>query len=319
MFKLADDFGAPGIPYRDAFNNTLIDVMKENDKVYMLEADLGGASGTLKIQKEMPDRFVEMGISEQDMMGTAAGMSSEGLVPFVHTFGPFATRRAFDQVYLSGGYAHNTINIWGSDPGFTVGANGGTHTTWEDMALMRTIPGAVVCDAADPVQMAWIVREFAKTPGINYVRAGRKASFKVYAEDSTFELGRGNVIKQGTDVLIVSQGQLLKDAMEAAESLDAQGHSTEVIDMFCVKPLDVDLLLSEAKGKKAVVTFENHGVIGGLGDACASALMEAGVSVPFRRHGVTERFGQVGTMDWLQKEFKLTAADLEETVKALLA
>jgi transketolase len=319
MFKLADDFGAPGIPYRDAFNNTLIDVMKENDKVYMLEADLGGASGTLKIQKEMPDRFVEMGISEQDMMGTAAGMSSEGLAPFVHTFGPFATRRAFDQVYLSGGYAHNTINIWGSDPGFTVGANGGTHTTWEDMALMRTIPGAVVCDAADPVQMAWIVREFAKTPGINYVRAGRKASFKVYAEDSTFELGRGNVIKQGTDVLIVSQGQLLKDAMEAAESLDAQGHSTEVIDMFCVKPLDVDLLLSEAKGKKAVVTFENHGVIGGLGDACASALMEAGVSVPFRRHGVTERFGQVGTMDWLQKEFKLTAADLEETVKALLA
>ncbi|MCH4083146.1 MAG: alpha-ketoacid dehydrogenase subunit beta [Olsenella sp.] len=319
MFKLADDFGTPGTPYRDAFNNTLIDVMKENDKVYMLEADLGGASGTLKIQKEMPDRFVEMGISEQDMMGTAAGMSSEGLVPFVHTFGPFATRRAFDQVYLSGGYAHNTINIWGSDPGFTVGANGGTHTTWEDMALMRTILGAVVCDAADPVQMAWIVREFAKTPGINYVRAGRKASFKVYAEGSTFELGRGNVIKQGTDVLIVSQGQLLKDAMEAAESLDAQGHSTEVIDMFCVKPLDVDLLLSEAKGKKAVVTFENHGVIGGLGDACASALMEAGVSVPFKRHGVTERFGQVGTMDWLQKEFKLTAADLEETVKALLA
>ncbi|MGN0076060.1 MAG: transketolase family protein [Parafannyhessea sp.] len=319
MFKLADDFGAPGTPYRDAFNNTLIDVMKENDKVYMLEADLGGASGTLKIQKEMPDRFVEMGISEQDMMGTAAGMSSEGLVPFVHTFGPFATRRAFDQVYLSGGYAHNTINIWGSDPGFTVGANGGTHTTWEDMALMRTIPGAVVCDAADSVQMAWIVREFAKTPGINYVRAGRKASFNVYAEGSTFELGRGNVIKQGTDVLIVSQGQLLKDAMEAAKSLDAQGHSTEVIDMFCVKPLDVDLLLSEAKGKKAVVTFENHGVIGGLGDACASALMEAGVSVPFKRHGVTERFGQVGTMDWLQKEFKLTAADLEQTVKALLA
>lgn len=319
MFKLAEDFGAAGTPYRDAFNNALIDVIKNDDRVYMLEADLGGASGTLKIQKECPGHFVEMGISEQDMMGTAAGMSSEGLIPFVHTFGPFATRRAFDQVYLSGGYAHNTINIWGSDPGFTVGANGGTHTTWEDMALMRTIPGAVVCDAADPVQMAWIVREFAKTPGINYVRAGRKASYKVYAEGSTFELGKGNVIKQGSDVLVVSQGQLLKDAMEAAKSLDEQGISTEVIDMFCVKPLDVDLLLSEAAGKRAVVTFENHGVIGGLGDACASALMEAGVSVPFKRHGVVESFGQVGTMDWLQKEFKLTAADLEQTVKALLA
>ena len=232
MFKLAEDFGAAGTPYRDAFNNTLIDVIKNDDRVYMLEADLGGASGTLKIQKECSGHFVEMGISEQDMMGTAAGMSSEGLIPFVHTFGPFATRRAFDQVYLSGGYAHNTINIWGSDPGFTVGANGGTHTTWEDMALMRTIPGAVVCDAADPVQMAWIIREFAKTPGINYVRAGRKASYKVYAEGSTFELGKGNVIKQGSDVLVVSQGQLLKDAMEAAKSLDEQGISTEVIDMF---------------------------------------------------------------------------------------
>ena len=141
----------------------------------------------------------------------------------------------------------------------------------------------------------------------------------MYAEGSSFELGKGNVIKLGTDVLVVSQGQLLKDAMEAAKSLDEQGISTEVIDMFCVKPLDVDLLLSEAAGKKAVVTFENHGVIGGLGDACASALMEAGVSVPFKRHGVVESFGQVGTMDWLQKEFKLTAADLEQTVKALLA
>ncbi len=258
MFKLAEDFGAAGTPYRDAFNNTLIDVIKNDDRVYMLEADLGGASGTLKIQKECPGHFVEMGISEQDMMGTAAGMSSEGLVPFVHTFGPFATRRAFDQVYLSGGYAHNTINIWGSDPGFTVGANGGTHTTWEDMALMRTIPGAVVCDAADPVQMAWIVREFAKTPGINYVRAGRKASFKVYAEGSTFELGKGNVIKQGTDVLVVSQGQLLKDAMEAAKSLDEQGISTEVIDMFCVKPLDVDLRGCRQEGRRHVREPRRH-------------------------------------------------------------
>ena len=319
MFQLSKDFGAAGTPYRDAFCNTLIDMMKSDDRVYMLEADLGGASGTLKIQKALPDRFIEMGISEANMMGTAAGMSSEGLIPFVHTFGPFATRRAFDQVYLSGAYAHNTINIWGSDPGFTVGANGGTHTTWEDVALMRTIPGAVVCDAADPVQFEWIIREFAKSSGIHYVRAGRKASWKVYEEGSTFEMGKGNVIRQGSDVLIIAAGQLVKDAMDAAEDLEKQGISAEVIDMFCIKPLDAELVLSEAAGKKAVVTFENHGVIGGLGDAVASTLTEAGVSVPFKRHGVVERFGQVGTADFLQKEFKLTATDLEKTVKGLLA
>ena len=319
MFKLAEDWGTAGRPYRDAIVDTLIDMMKDNKSIVMLEADLGGASGTLKIQRELPEQFFECGISEANMMGMAAGMSSEGLIPFTHTFGPFASRRCFDQVYLSGAYAHNTINIWGSDPGFTVGANGGTHTTWEDVALMRTIPGSVVVDGADPVQTEWVVREFAKTEGVHYLRTGRKSSYKIYEEGSTFELGKGNVVRQGSDVLIVTAGQLLKDALEAAESLEKQGISIEVIDMFCIKPLDAKLLLSESAGKKAVVTFENHGVIGGLGDACASALMEAGVSVPFKRHGVVESFGQVGTMDWLQKEFKLTAADLEQTVKALLA
>ena len=319
MFKLAEDWGTAGRPYRDAIVDTLIDMMKDNKSIVMLEADLGGASGTLKIQRELPEQFFECGISEANMMGMAAGMSSEGLIPFTHTFGPFASRRCFDQVYLSGAYAHNTINIWGSDPGFTVGANGGTHTTWEDVALMRTIPGSVVVDGADPVQTEWVVREFAKTEGVHCLPTGRKSSYKIYEEGSTFELGKGNVVRQGSDVLIVTAGQLLKDALEAAESLEKQGISTEVIDMFCIKPLDAKLLLSESAGKKAVVTFENHGVIGGLGDACASCLMEAGVSVPFKRHGVTESFGQVGTADWLQAEFKLTAADLEETVKALLA
>ena len=318
MFKLAEDWGAAGRPYRDAVVDTLIDMMTGDASIVMLEADLGGASGTLKIQKALPSQFIECGISEANMMGVAAGMSSEGFIPFVHTFGPFATRRAFDQVYLSGAYAHNTLNIWGSDPGFTVGANGGTHTTWEDVALMRTIPDAVVVDGADPVQTEWVVREFSKSRGIHYLRCGRKASYKVYEEGSTFELGKGNVIRRGTDVLIVTAGQLVKDALDSADGLEGQGISAEVIDMFCIKPLDIDLLVSESAGKRAVVTFENHGVIGGLGDACASALMEAGVAVPFKRHGVVESFGQVGTADWLQAAFKLTAADLEETVKSLL-
>jgi transketolase len=318
MYTVNKNWSRAGNAYRDVFVNTLLAMMDENKRIMMLEADLGGASGTLKIRDTKPDHFVECGISEADMMGVAAGMSSEGIIPFTHTFGPFATRRAFDQVYMSGAYARNTINIWGSDPGFTAGANGGTHTTWEDVALMRTIPGAIVCDAADSVQFAWILREFAKYDGIHYVRAGRKNSWSVYAEGSTFEFGRGNIVRSGSDVLVVTAGQLVKDALDAAASFEKDGISVEVIDMFCIKPLDVELLLSEISGKKAVVTFENHGVIGGLGSAVAETIAEAGISVPFKRHGVIERFGQVGTPDWLQAEFHLTATDLEKTIRSLL-
>ncbi|WP_077598635.1 transketolase family protein [Olsenella urininfantis] len=318
MFRLSENLGSNGTAYRDAICDTIIELMQENERVVMLEADLGGASGTSKIQKKIPQQYVQVGIAEADMMGIAGGMSSEGFIPFTHTFGPFATRRAFDQIYLAGGYAHNTINIWGSDPGFTVGANGGTHTTWEDVALMRTIPGSVVCDAADAVQASWIVREFAKTEGIHYLRTGRKNAPSIYAEGSAFEMGKGNVIREGSDVLIISAGQLVADALKAADALQEQGVSAEVIDMFCIKPLDEGLVRSEAAGKRAVVTFENHNVIGGLGDAVAATLMEGGIAVPFKRHGVCERFGQVGTPEFLQAEFKLTASDLVESVKSLL-
>lgn len=319
MFSLSKDYAKDGRAYRDAVVDTLLDMMKENGKVVCMDADLGGASGTLKIAHERPEQFIELGIAEQNMMGMAAGMSSEGYIPFCHTFGPFATRRCFDQVFLSGGYAQNTINIWGSDPGFTVGANGGTHTTWEDVALMRMVPGAVICDAADGVQMEWILREFAKLSGVHYVRSGRKNAYNIYEEGSTFELGRGNVLTSGSDVLIITAGQLVKDALDAAHVLEEEGHSVEVVDMFCIKPLDRDLVISESKGKKAVVSFENHSIYGGLGSAVAETLAEAGIAVPFKRHGVDDRFGQVGTPAWLQKEFKLTAEDLVETVHELLA
>ena len=318
MYSLSHDLGAAGVPYRDAFIATLNELMDASDRVVMLEADLGGASGTLKLQKSHPDQYFEVGISEQNMMGMAAGMSQEGFVPFCHTFAPFATRRCFDQVFLSGGYAHNTINIWGSDPGFTVAANGGTHTSWEDVALMRMIPHSVICDAADSVQFAWIVRAFAQQTGIHYVRAGRKASYKIYSDDSTFELGRGNVLCEGSDVLIISAGQLLKDALAAKDMLAEKGVSAEVIDMFCIKPLDKELVLKEVQGKRCVVTFENHSIYGGLGSAVAETLAEAGVSVPFSRIGVDEEFGQVGTADWLQKAFGLTADDVVRRVMSLL-
>ena len=291
MYTLIDDRSIMGKEFRACVVETLQELMKIDDKVVALEADLGGASGFTKIKKTNPDRFVQCGIAEANMMGVGAGLSIMGYKPFMHTFGPFATRRAYDQIFLSGGYAHNTLNIYGSDPGFTAAANGGTHNTWEDIALMRAIPNAV--------------------------RASRKAARKIYTDNSTFEIGKGNILKEGKDVLIISAGQLVSEALDCAISLEKQGISAEVIDMFCIKPIDRDLILSEAKTKKLVMTLENHSIIGGLGSAVAEVIAENGIAVKFKRIGMNDRFGEVGTADWLQKKFKLTAEDLEAEIKKL--
>lgn len=318
MFNIVDDRSVVGKELRSVVVETLQDMMKTDDKVVALEADLGGASGFTNIQEFHPDRFLQCGIAEANMTGTAAGLSLMGYKPFLHTFGPFASRRIFDQIFLSGAYANTTLNIFGSDPGFCAGPNGGTHTTWEDVALLRSVPNAVVCDGADATQTAWIIREFSKHEGVHYIRANRKGVRNIYEEGSTFALGKGNVVKQGSDVLLISAGQLVSDALDCAQELDAQGISTEVIDMFCIKPLDVALILQEVTDKKAIVTFENHSITGGLGSAVAEVIAEHGLKVRFQRHGVNECFGQVGTPAYLQKAFKLTASDLLETITTLL-
>ena len=318
MYQLAKDRNQKGRELRTCVVETIQNLMTYDDKVVALEADLGGASGFTKIQKTNPDRFVQCGIAEANMAGVAAGLSITGFKPFLHTFGPFATRRIFDQLYLSGAYAGNTMNIYGSDPGFTVGANGGTHTTWEDVALMREIPQAVVCDAADDVQMEWILKEFAKREGIHYVRGNRKAVRDVYAPGSEFVIGKGNILKEGTDVLLITAGQLVSDALDCAESLEKDHISVEVIDMFTIKPLDEELIQKESEGKRLIVTFENHSVYGGLGSAVAEVMAEQKIPAALKRVGVKDRFGQVGTPEFLQKEFGLTAEDLEQVIRMQL-
>lgn len=318
MFQLVGNRQEKGRELRTCVVETIQDLMSKDDKVVALEADLGGASGFTKIQKSNPDRFVQCGIAEANMIGVSAGLSITGFKPFVHTFGPFATRRVFDQLYLSGAYAGNTINIYGSDPGFSVGANGGTHTTWEDVALMREIPGAIVCDAADDVQMEWILTEFSKMEGIHYVRGSRKDVRNVYQKGSSFAIGKGNVLQKGKEVLIIAAGQLVSEALDCAEALETAGHSVEVIDMFTIKPLDKELILKEAKDKKLIVTIENHSIYGGLGSAVAEVIAEEAIVVPLKRIGVDEKFGQVGTADYLQEAFGLTAKQMEETIKGCL-
>ena len=314
MFQLAENRQEAGRELRDCVVETLQELMKDDDKITALEADLGGASGFTKIKKTNPERFIQCGIAEANMMGVAAGLSLTGFKPFTHTFAPFATRRVFDQLFLSGAYAGNTINVYGSDPGFSVASNGGTHTAWEDVALIREIPGAVICDPADDVQMEWIIKEFLKMEGIHYVRSNRKAVRNVYKKGSSFKIGQGNILKEGKDILIIAAGQLVSEALDCAEELEKEGYSVEVIDMFTIKPLDEKLLIKEAKGKSKIVTIDNHSIYGGLGSAVSEVIAENGISVPVKRIGVKEKFGQVGTAEFLQEEFGLTAKQIKETI-----
>lgn len=314
MFQLAENRQEAGRELRDCVVETLQELMKDDDKITALEADLGGASGFTKIKKTNPERFIQCGIAEANMMGVAAGLSLTGFKPFTHTFAPFATRRVFDQLFLSGAYAGNTINVYGSDPGFSVASNGGTHTAWEDVALIREIPGAVICDPADDVQMEWIIKEFLKMEVIHYVRSNRKAVRNVYKKGSSFKIGQGNILKEGKDILIIAAGQLVSEALDCAEELEKEGYSVEVIDMFTIKPLDEKLLIKEAKGKSKIVTIENHSIYGGLGSAVSEVIAENGISVPVKRIGVKEKFGQVGTAEFLQEEFGLTAKQIKETI-----
>ncbi|WP_438733677.1 transketolase family protein [Enterococcus sp. AZ128] len=316
MFTLADNREI-GKELRATVVDALKDAMAADEKIVALDADLGGASKWTDLAKDAPDRFINIGIAEANMVGVAAGLSLTGYTPFIHTFGPFATRRVLDQIYLSGAYGDNTINIYGSDPGFAAGHNGGTHTTWEDIALLRSIPEVVICDAADEVQMDWIIKEFAKLKGVHYVRGTRKGVKNIYASDSTFELGKGNLLRTGQEYMIVATGQLVSEALEVAERLEARGVSVDVIDMFTIKPLDKELLLERLIGKKAVITIENHSITGGLGSAVAEVLADNGLAVPLTRIGVDERFGQVGTPDFLQEEFGLTTKQILEQIKSL--
>ena len=303
-----------GAELRDVFVEALLDSIETNKKIIALDADLAAASRFTKIGEKYPNNFINVGIAEANMIGVAAGLSIEGFTPFVHSFAPFATRRTFDQIYMSGAYAQNTINIYGSDPGFAVGVNGGTHTSFEDVALMRTLPNALVCDAADAVQMDWIVREFTLRKGINYVRGNRKSVRNIYAEGSTFEFGKGNVVREGTDVLIISAGQLVSDALDAAEILEKDGISVEVIDMFCIKPLDEQLIIKASENKKSLLTFENHSIIGGLGSAVADVIAKYNINIKFDKIGINDLFGQVGTPDYLQNEYQLTTKHLIDRI-----
>ena len=306
---------------RDAYGAALADLLKTNDKIMILDSDLGGASFFIRFKKTHPEHFIDVGICEANMFGVAAGLSMMGYTPFVHTMSAFVTRRALDQVYISCAYSKNTVNIYASDPGFCSGFDGGTHTCFEDMAVFRAMPNAIVCDPCDQVQLDWMVRACAarNDGAVHYIRAYRKGVRPVYEPGTPFELGKGQVLIPGDDVLLVSSGYVMSAALDAAEALRAEGVSVEVVDPVTIKPFDEALIRERAQGKKLVCTFENHSVINGLGSAVADVLAKNAIAVPLLKVGAQDVFGQVGLIDLLQKEFKLTAEDLVQDIKQALA
>lgn len=314
MQKTIFDGSADEMALRDAFAKTIDELIEKDSSVMYLDCDLMSSMGMAKLAKKHPENVLNCGIQEADMIGVASGLAAVGKRPFAHTFGIFATRRCYDQLFLSAGYAKNSIRVIGSDEGVTAAYNGGTHMPFEDMALIRAIPDSTVIDVTDCAMMTSVIRQAAYREGLTYIRTARKASVRIYPQDAEFTIGKGLVLRDGKDVTIIACGIMVATALEAADELEKQGISAAVIDMFTVKPLDDELVLEYAKKTGAVVTAENHNAVGGLGSAVSELLSETH-PVPVMRVGVRESFGEVGEVDYLRERFGLTAENIVANAK----
>lgn len=290
---------------RAAFCETLMELAEENQNLVLLDADLINAMGTRKFQETYPERTFDCGIQEANMIGVAAGLSAVGKVPFVHTFGPFATRRVCDQIFMSALYAKNDVKIVGSDPGITAQINGGTHMPFEDMGLMRGLPEMTVIEPTDVTMLKWAVKEMAGTYGVQYMRLVRKLCPKIYEEGTEFEMGKAVQLRDGKDVTIIASGFCVAEALKAADKLEEMGVSVRILNMFCWKPIDVEAICKAAEETGAIVTAENHNIINGLGSAVAEVLVK-NCPVPMEMVGVKDEFGEVGNLDYLAERFGLT-------------
>lgn len=318
MIELAYAGQADDMAIKDAFPLVLKELFDADPDVVYFDADLMNSMGTYKLSKERPDRCIDCGIQEANMVGVAAGASALGKKPYVHTFGPFAGRRCYDQVFISVGYARNNVRIIGSDAGVTAAYNGGTHMPFEDIALYRAIPEAMIIDVADRVQFKAALLQTKDRQGVTYIRCPRKDCKKVYGENTTFTLGKANVLREGKDCVIVACGIMVAEALGAAKLLEKEGIQVTVIDPVTVKPLDVDTITKYAKQCKAVVTAENANVIGGLGSAVCEALSENCPTV-VKRVGVQDLYGEVGNVAYLKERFGLTSENIVKAVKEAIA
>lgn len=302
------------IATRVSYGNALVELAKEHDDVYVLDADLAAATQTAIFKKEFPERHIDCGIAECNMIGIAAGLAATGKVPFASSFAMFAAGRAFEQVRNSVGYPHLNVKIGATHGGISVGEDGATHQCCEDIALMRTIPGMTVIVPSDDIEAKAAVKAAAAMEGPVYMRFGRLAVPVINDEDYKFEIGKGKVLREGTDVAIIANGLCVAESLDAAEKLAAEGINAQVINMATVKPLDTELVLEAAKATGKVVTVEEHSVIGGLGSAVCDVLSEQ-FPTPVLKIGVNDVFGHSGPAVELIKEFGLDGDSIAAKVK----
>ena len=301
---------------RAAYGEALAELGKVNDKVVVLDADLSKSTMTATFQKAFPDRFFNIGIAEANMVDMAAGMSTMGLIPFCSTFAMFGAGRVYEQIRNSIAYPRLNVKLCMSHAGVSVGEDGASHQCLEDLALMRVIPGMTVICPADANETRKAVFAAAEMEGPVYIRLARLAT-PVFEEDYPFEIGKANVLREGTDVAVFATGLMVSEALKAADLLAAQGVSAAVINVHTVKPIDADCVTEWARKCGRVVTVEEHSVIGGLGDAVAGVLMGK-VDCAFRKIGVQDQFGQSGKAWEVLAEYGLTAPQIAESIKEIV-
>ena len=303
---------------RESFGEAVTALAAENPDIVVLDADLAEATKTCIFEKKYPERFIDCGIAESNMIGIAAGLAACGKIPFAASFAMFSAGRAYEQVRNSVGYPHLNVKIAGSHAGISTGEDGATHQCCEDIALMRTIPGMVVLNPADHYEMLAAVKAAAQHNGPVYLRLGRLAVESVHNNDDyQFELGKGITLRDGKDITIAATGLMVGEAVKAAKSLEAQGIDARVIDIHTIKPLDEDLLVKAAQETGHIVTVEEHNVIGGLGEAVCACLSQR-CPTPVTRIGVQDVYGHSGPALDLLQEFGLCAENIEATVKKIL-
>ena len=306
------------IATRESYGNALVELGKEKENLVVLDADLAGATKTGIFKKAFPERHIDCGIAESNMMGIAAGLSTTGLVPFASSFAMFAAGRAFEQIRNSIGYPHLNVKIGATHAGISVGEDGATHQCNEDIALMRTIPGMTVIVPSDDVEAKAAVKAAYEMDGPVYLRFGRLAVPVINDnEDYKFEIGKGVTLRKGKDVTIVATGLCVSSALDAAELLKVEGIDAKVINIHTIKPLDKELIVAAAKETGQIVTVEEHSVFGGLGGAVSEALSEE-YPVPVKRIGVNDQFGYSGPATALVEKFGLDGKGIAESVKEFL-
>lgn len=300
---------------RDSYGTALKELAADgSENLVVLDADLSAATKTGIFQKEFPDRHFNCGIAEANMVSVAAGLSTMGLVPFASSFAMFASGRAFEQIRNSIGYPHLNVKIGATHAGISVGEDGASHQCCEDFALMRSIPGMVVICPADDVEAKQAVKAAYKYDGPVYLRFGRLAVPVFHDESYKFEIGKGEVVKEGSDVTIIANGLMVAEAIEAGKTLEADGINAEIINIATIKPLDEELVIASAKKTGRVITVEEHSIIGGLGEAVCACLSEK-CPTPVKRIGVNDEFGHSGPAKDLLQQFGLSAENIVKVTK----